>query len=30
MPLHQCNGGPANVPTLLSKIFFEDFGVTPW
>ena len=29
MPLHQCNGGPANVPALLSKIFFEDFGVTP-
>ena len=29
MPLHQCNGGPANVPALLSKIFFEDFGVIP-
>jgi hypothetical protein len=29
LPLHQCNAGPANVPELLSKIFFEDFGVTP-
>lgn len=29
LPLHQCNGGPANVPSLLTKIFFEDFGVTP-
>jgi hypothetical protein len=29
MPLHQCNGGSANVPELLSEIFFEDFGLTP-
>lgn len=29
MPLHQCNGGQANVSVLLTKIFFEDFGVTP-
>lgn len=29
LPLHQCNGGLANVPALLTKIFFEDFGVTP-
>ena len=28
LPLHQCNGGEANVPAVLSKIFFEDFGVT--
>ena len=29
MPLNQCNGGQANVSVLLTKIFFEDFGVTP-
>ena len=29
LPLHLCNGGQANVPALLTKIFFEDFGVTP-
>ncbi|MCJ7552396.1 MAG: hypothetical protein MUO34_00810, partial [Ignavibacteriaceae bacterium] len=29
LPLHQCNGGPANVSALLTKIFFEDFGITP-
>jgi hypothetical protein len=29
LPLHLCNAGQANVPTLLTKIFFEDFGVTP-
>ena len=29
LPLHQCNGGQANVSVLLTKIFFEDFGVTP-
>jgi hypothetical protein len=29
LPLHQCNGGSANVNTLLDKIFFEDFGLTP-
>jgi len=29
LPLYLCNGGNANVPALLEKIFFEDFGVTP-
>lgn len=29
LPLHLCNAGQANVPSLLTKIFFEDFGVTP-
>jgi len=28
LPLHQCNGGQANVNTLLQKIFFQDFGLT--
>lgn len=27
LPLHQCNGGQANVNTLLQKIFFQDFGL---
>jgi hypothetical protein len=29
LPLHLCNGGAANVPALLQKIFFEEFGVIP-
>jgi len=29
LPFNKSNGGAANVKTLLSKIFFEDFGVTP-
>ena len=29
LPLSKSNGGAANVKGLLSKIFFEDFGVTP-
>lgn len=29
LPLYYCNGGSANVPALLEKIFFEDFGVAP-
>ena len=29
LPLSKSNAGSANVPALLSKIFFEDFGVTP-
>jgi hypothetical protein len=29
LPLNKSNGGAANVKTLLSKILFEDFGVTP-
>ncbi len=29
LPLSKSNGGAANVKSLLSKIFFEDFGVTP-
>lgn len=29
LPLYFCNGSNANVPALLEKIFFEDFGVTP-
>lgn len=29
LPLNKSNGGNANVKKLLSKIFFEDFGVTP-
>lgn len=29
LPLSKSNGGAANVKPLLSKIFFEDFGVTP-
>jgi len=29
LPLNKSNGGAANVKSLLSKIFFEDFGVTP-
>jgi hypothetical protein len=29
LPLYSCNAGEANVSALLSKIFFEDFGVTP-
>ncbi|HEX9253476.1 MAG TPA: hypothetical protein VF870_14625, partial [Ignavibacteriaceae bacterium] len=29
LPLSKSNGGAANVKSLLSKIFFEDFGVVP-
>ncbi|MFZ2324035.1 MAG: hypothetical protein WAV89_10095 [Ignavibacteriaceae bacterium] len=29
LPLSKSNGGQANVKKLLTKIFFEDFGVTP-
>jgi hypothetical protein len=29
LPLSKSNGGSANVKSLLNKIFFEDFGVTP-
>lgn len=29
IPFYLFNGGTANVPALLEKIFFEDFGVTP-
>ena len=29
LPLSKSNGGSANVKSLLSKVFFEDFGVTP-
>ena len=28
LPLSKSNGGSSNVKSLLSKIFFEDFGVT--
>lgn len=27
LPLHQCNGGQANVNALLEKIFIQDFGL---
>lgn len=30
LPLNKSNGGAANVKILMSKIFFEEFGVTPW
>ncbi len=29
LPLHKSNGGAANIKNLMSKIFFEEFGVTP-
>ncbi len=29
LPLSKCNGGAANVKTLLHKILIEDFGVMP-
>jgi hypothetical protein len=29
LPLHRLNGGNANVKALLSKVLFEDFGLTP-
>lgn len=29
LPLHRVNGGNANVQLLLSKVLFEDFGLTP-
>jgi hypothetical protein len=29
VPLHKANGGKANIKYLLSKVFFEDFGLTP-
>lgn len=29
LPLHRLNGGQANVKQLLSKILFEEFGMTP-
>lgn len=29
LPLHRCNNGPANVKSLLSKVLFQDFGLTP-
>jgi hypothetical protein len=29
LPLHRSNGGNANVKALLSKVLFEDFGLTP-
>jgi hypothetical protein len=29
MPLHQCNGGNANVDELIEKVFFEEFGLVP-
>ncbi|MCH7965623.1 MAG: hypothetical protein IH852_16990 [Bacteroidetes bacterium] len=29
LPLHKCNGGAGNVKSLLEKIFFEDFGLSP-
>jgi len=29
LPLSKSNGGSVNVKSLLSKVFFEDFGVTP-
>lgn len=29
LPLHQANATAGSVNTLLEKIFFEDFGVTP-
>ena len=29
LPLYQSNGGDANVPSLLEKIFIDDFGLTP-
>ncbi|GBD87477.1 hypothetical protein BMS3Abin03_01411 [bacterium BMS3Abin03] len=28
LPLDKCNGGEANVKTLLEKVFFEDFGMS--
>ena len=29
LPLHRLNGGNANVKSLLNKVLFEDFGLTP-
>lgn len=29
LPLHRANGGNANVKSLLSKVLFQDFGLTP-
>lgn len=29
LPLHRVNGGNANVKALLSKVLFQDFGLTP-
>jgi hypothetical protein len=29
LPLHKINGGNANVKSLLSKVLFQDFGLSP-
>jgi hypothetical protein len=29
LPLNRCNGGNQNVDELLSKIFFDEFGLVP-
>lgn len=29
LPLHLCNGGDANVGSLLDKVFFDEFGLIP-
>lgn len=29
LPLHQSNANPESVKTLMEKIFFDEFGVTP-
>jgi hypothetical protein len=29
VPLHKANGGNFNVKSLLNKVFFQDFGLTP-
>lgn len=29
LPLHRANGGNANVKSLLSKVLYQDFGLTP-
>jgi len=29
VPLNKANGGNANVKSLLNKVFFQDFGLTP-
>ncbi len=29
LPLYDCNGGDQNVDELLSKIFFDEFGLVP-
>ena len=29
VPLNKAEGGNANVKSLLTKVFFQDFGLTP-